>query len=87
MKKEDGEDTGKRQKIDELLEYLQEKPSQGSLHIGIQKSALDPARPVKVSLTAAASAHVMQILLAARKLKNCEKFRNSFIVRSKRSLT
>ena len=75
MKEEASEDTG--EKICEMLEYLGEKPRQESVRIGVLKSDSNTPRPVKVSL--ATSAHVVQILRAAKKLKNSEKFGSVFI--------
>ena len=75
LKEEAHEDTGK--KITEILDYLGEKPRQDSVRIGVQKSESGGQRPVKVSL--ASSAHVIQILRAAKRLKNSDKFSSVYI--------
>ena len=78
LKEEPGVDTGKQ--IDEVLEFLGEKPRHESVRIGTKKesdSGRPVPRPVKVSV--ASSAHVFQILRAAKKLKDSEQFGNVFI--------
>ena len=57
---------------------LGEKPRHESVRIGVRKeSPSDQPRPVKVSV--ASSAHVFQILRAARKLKDSERYKKVFI--------
>ena len=75
MSEEPREDTGK--KISELFEYLGEKPKLEAVRIGVQKSEPRRQRPVKVTL--ASSAHVIQILRAAKKLKGSDDFSSVFI--------
>jgi len=75
LKEETHEDTSK--KISELLDYLGEKPRHESVRIGVQKSDESKQRPVKVSL--ASSAHAIQILRAARKLKDSDGYGSVFI--------
>ncbi len=64
------------QQIDELFEYLEEKPRHESVRIGIKRATSTP-RPVKV--TVANSSHVFQLLRAARKLKDSDKYSNVFV--------
>ncbi len=73
----EGEAKDTCQQIDELFEYLGEKPRHESVRIGIQRTPATTPRPVKV--TVANSSHVFQLLRAARKLKDCAKYHNVFI--------
>ena len=76
MKEDDGEMIGG--KVDKLFEHLGTKPRHECVRIGVKKkdAAVKP-RPIKVSM--ASSAHVLQILRAARSLRHSESFKNVFV--------
>ena len=64
--------------IDEVLESVGQKPRHEAVRIGLKReSAGGQPRPVKVSV--ASSAHAMEILWSAKRLKNVEHFKNVFI--------
>ena len=65
------------EKVDELLEHLGSKPRHESVRIGVQKNVAENPRPIKVSL--ASSAHVLQLLRAARILRHSESFKDVFV--------
>ena len=76
MKEDDGEMIG--EKVDELFGHLGTKPRHECVRIGVKKkdAAVKP-RPIKVSM--ASSAHVSQILRAARSLSHSDSFKNVFV--------
>ena len=75
MKEDAKEITG--EKVDELLEHLGTKPRHESVRIGVKKDAAENPRPIKVSL--ASSAHVFQLLRAARSLRHSESYKDVFV--------
>ena len=75
MKEDTKEITG--EKVDKLLEHLGSKPRHESVRIGVKKDAAENPHPIKVSL--ASSAHVFQLLQAARSLRQSESFKDVFV--------
>ena len=66
------------ERIEEMFEFLGEKPKQESVRIGMKSEKRpDRPRPVKVSL--ASATHAQQILRSARRLRGSEQYKAVFI--------
>ena len=79
LAEETEEDTPKM--VNGLLECVGVKPKHESVRIGVQRqSGTDqPSKPRPIKVSVSSSAHVIQILRAARKLKNSEHYQHVFI--------